>query len=171
MYPLKLDYDPGNIITFQIRHKLMVMKRNFVSLFVIQVFCWLLNSCHKETPNLVIPPVQPPILSPPVKEIINNNLQWTASYSTKSFLTKLTELKPPPSPYSADSIQAVYIFQDILNNGYYQEIKRGKKGTPYFYYEIENNSLILHKKMMNYNANVLLDGSNIFLKIAKVVFR
>jgi hypothetical protein len=135
------------------------VKKTITHLFLIQSFWWLLSSCHKETSHLVTPPVQPPIQpSTPAREIVNNNLQWMLGYST--IYAKLTDLKVSPSPFSADSIQAVYIKQGINR---YDEVKQGAGGYFFIYYEIENNVIILRAKMFDFFGVLPLE--------AKVVFR
>jgi len=140
------------------------MKKILNNLFLIQVFWWLLSSCHKETPARMVTLQIPP--STPVKQIINNNLQWTASYDSKIASSKLTELKALPSPYSANSIQAVYVLQ---TSNSYEQVKRGAVGSTFFYYEIENNTIILYRKMISFVGDFPVDMLTI-PKGGKVVF-
>ena len=115
---------------------------------------------------MVIPRIPPIPQSTSVKQIINNNLEWAVSYRTKTASSKLTELKALPSPYSADSIQAVYVRQ---TSNYYEQVKRGVAGSTFFYYEIENNTIILYKKMISFLYDFPVDMLTI-PKAGKVVF-
>ena len=139
------------------------MKKILNNLFLIQVFWWLLSSCHKETPVMVTLQIPP---STPGKQIIINNLLWTVDYASKTARSKLTELKAPPSPYSADSIQGVYVLQ---NSKLYSQVIRGVAAGNNFYYEIENNTIILYKKMISFAGDFPLDILTI-PKAGKVVF-
>ena len=93
-------------------------------------------------------------------------MQWTASYDSKIASSKLTELKALPSPYSANSIQAVYVLQ---TSNSYEQVKRGAVGSTFFYYEIENNTIILYRKMISFVGDFPVDMLTI-PKGGKVVF-
>ena len=144
------------------------MRKHFICLFFIYSSCWLLCSCHKDTVDLVMLPTQPPTSPPdppatpstPTRQIVNRDLRWTTNYVTKIASARLTRLEAPPSPNSADSILAVYIQK---NNSYYEEVKRGVPGNSLIYYEIENNSIMLHKN----NIHFIFDFPADFLSIPK----
>jgi hypothetical protein len=146
------------------------MKRTLTALFFIQTWWWLLSSCHKESTGPVIMPVQQ---HPPVKEIVNNYLQWSINYETKIVSATLTWVDAPPSPNSADSILAVYILGDPD-----VAIRRGDpRNYVDFYYQIERRAIVLHKNYFKIDVATSIEILGLGLqggklpKRAKVVFR
>jgi len=144
------------------------MKKTLTTLFFIQTFWLLLSSCHKEGTEPVTIHVQQP---PPVKEIVNNSLQWGINSSTRIASATLTSLQGRPIANSADSIVAVYVLGDSNI-----AIRRGDpRNYTDLYYQIEKNSVILHKKYPQTNLVYGILGiaiQTIYLpKKAKVVFR
>ena len=115
------------------------MKKILTTLFFIQSFWWLLSSCHKEVTEPVIIRVQ----QAPVKEIVNNNLQWTINKENGIVSAKLTYLDGRPIANSADSILAVYILGDSD-----VAIRRGDpRNYIDIYYQVEKNFIVLHKRI------------------------
>jgi hypothetical protein len=152
-------------------YKFFDIKKTFTTLFFIQSFCWVLSSCHKEITQPVTIPLQLPVQQSPVKEIVNNNLQWGIDFSTRIAFATLAFLHGRSISNSADSIVAVYVLADSD-----VAIRRDDPGNyTELYYQVEKNSIILHKKypetnQVNGNIELAIQAAYLPRK-AKVVFR